>query len=196
MGILRKSEVGSKVLIKVVSVNVFRKVLNLVIITFFLGCSALTISTVQEGELVIGEGRYNELSWDEDLVFERISWYYELTLLYDFLLAEIPVHSNYRRWLSSSESITANGCAKFYIAGVYASRDSRVSQNDIWKQFDTNKLKFTNVNGFYRNLSFSERFITNSFNLYKFWGICIRDSGEPVRVRLSFPGYSSKELSL
>ena len=98
--------------------------------------------------------------------------------------------------MSSSESITANSCAKLYIAGVYTSRDSRVKSNDIWKQFDTNSIKFINVNGFYRNLSFTEKFVTNSFNLYKFWGICISNSGQEVDMTIEFPGYRTKKIRL
>ena len=161
-----------------------------------LSCSALTISTIKEGELVIDEGRLNNLTWSEDLRFKRTSWYYELTLLYDFLLVELPVHSNYRRWFTSSESINANSCARYYVAGVYTSRDQRVSPNDIWREFDTSKLKFMNVNGFYRNLSFTEKFVTNSFDLYKFWGICVNDSSDIIKLKIAFPGYEAKEFLL
>ena len=55
-------------------------------------------------------------------------------------------------------AVTESG-SKFYIAGVYTSRDSRVKSNDIWNQFDTDSIKFINVNGFYRNLSFTEKFV-------------------------------------
>jgi hypothetical protein len=167
-----------------------------ILILFTMSCSSLSITTIKEGSLTIEEGRYGELDWNEDLKFKRTSWYYELTLLYDFLIAEIPIHSNYRRWFTATESISANSCGKFYIAGVYASRDKRVNQNDIWKVFDTNKVKFINVNGFYKNLSFSEKFITNSFGLYKFWGICVESIDEQIDMEISFPGYRSKQITL
>lgn len=172
------------------------KLLLFIVAILLYGCSSLSVSTIKEGELTIKEGRFNDLSWDEDLNFKRISWYHELTLLYDFLISEVPVHSNYRRWFASSESISANSCGKFYVAGVYSNRDGRVDQNDIWKKFDTNKIKFINVNGFYQNLSFTEYFISNSFRLYKFWGICVKNQGDIVTVKLSFPGYVSKQISL
>ena len=156
----------------------------------------MSVSTIRNGELVITEGRYHNLSWSEDLVFKRTSWYYELSLLYDFLIAEVPINSNYRRWLLPGEAISANNCAKLYIAGVYASRDRRVNSNDIWRAFDTNKLQFTNVNGFYRNLSFSSKFITNSFSSYKFWGICLKNDNEQIPVKFSFPGYTEKQILL
>ena len=173
------------------------KFLNHIFITILISaCSSLSVSTIKEGDLTIRDGRFNNLEWSEDLTFKRLSWYHELTLLYDFLIAEIPVHSNYRRWFTPGESISANSCGKFYIAGVYATRDSRVNQNDIWNSFDTNRVKFINVNGFYQNLSFTDYFISNSFRLYKFWGICVRNQGEVVTVKLAFPGYKSKQISL
>ena len=87
-------------------------------------------------------------------------------------------------------------CGKFYIAGVYTSRDSRVNQNDIWKEFDKSKVKFINVNGFNKNLSFTEYFITNSLGLYKFWGICIKNRNQSTELKLAFPGYATKQIIL
>ena len=172
------------------------KSLVLLTLIFICGCSSLSISTVKDGEFRLGEGRLGELEWKEDLIFKRFSWYYELSLLYEFLIAEVPVNSNYRRWFTSGESISANSCGKFYVAAVYASRDDRTNPNHIWKEFDTNKVKFINVNGFYRNLSFSESFVTNSFNLYKFWGICVKNKESTVNLKLALPGYIAKQISL
>lgn len=172
------------------------RLIQLIFLLSFISCSALTVSTVQESEYVIGEGRVGDDIWSEDLVFKRLSWFYELTLMYDFYIAEIPVSSNYRRWFTPGEALSSNNCGRFYIAAVYATRDRRVSQNDIWKQFDTNKIKFTNVNGFYQNLSFSENFLTNSFNLYKFWGVCVKGNSSSIITKFSLPGYASKQIKL
>lgn len=169
---------------------------NLFFLVFLISCSSTTISTIKDGEFIVTDGRYNELIWNEDLIFHRTTWFYELSVLYDFFIAELPVNSNYRRWFTSSESISANNCAKFYIAGAYTSNDQRVNSNDIWNSFDTNKVKFSNVNGFYRHLSFSSKFITNSLASFKFWGICVKNIDEKIDVQFAFPGFPTKQIVL
>ena len=172
------------------------RLLCIYFVLFVTSCSSLSVSTVKESNYTIAEGRLGNDIWQEDLVFKRFSWFYELTLLYDFYIAEVPKESNYRRWLTAGESVSSNNCKRFYVAAVYAARDNRVNQNDLWKQFDTKRVQFTNVNGFYEHLSFSENFLTNSFNLYRFWGICVKSNSRKFITQLKLPGYATKQILL
>ena len=171
---------------------------KIIIILIFLitSCSSLSVSMVKEGTFTLSSGILNETTWDEKLEFKRYSWFYELSMMYDLLITPISINSNYKRWFEKSEAISANNCSRFYIAAVFSSRDRRSNSNDIWNNFNIDDLQITNVNGFYRNLSFSSSYSVNSFNLYKFWGICVKNAGGEIPIEISIPGYKTQKILL
>jgi hypothetical protein len=146
---------------------------------------------VRTGEASFQGGIYKQTEWDDSLQFQRYSWFQELNLLFDLLVAEVPAKSPFRQWFSSSEQTTINGCADFKVVMTYNLDSSRISETMLWSQAADAGYQRVSLSHFGPYLKLHPQYNNQSFHLYRVEGLCLprklSDSG--VGFKLNFPNY-------
>ena len=168
-------------------------VITLLLITFTSSCAnQLTSNIIKDGESIIAGGVSSKAKWDESMLFKRVSWYKDFTLLFDSHMWKVPEGSPFLNWFSDREKSYMNKCADFYVLITYAMDTDLISDKDFLKQLELQGADFMELPEFKSNLKLHPHFLENSFSHYKVGGLCVKRSSTTLKV--SFPGYNEKEL--
>lgn len=172
-----------------------KKTLSLLLTILVLSsCANLSKNTVQEGTFIVRNGTEGEKIWKENLNFKRVSWYHELTLQFDFMLASIAPQSSFNFWFSKDELEVIGKCEDFKIALAYSHDTKIIAYSYLNKQLESSGYKKIEL------ISFKKQFLQhpdsemNSLRLYQVYGICRSDKIDKSLI-LSFPGYSGKAIN-
>ena len=165
-------------------------VLLLTLLTFA-SCANLTKNTVKEGPFLVKNGTAGDKTWYEVLTLNRVSWYHELTLEFDLMLAPITPQSSFNFWFSKDELEAIGKCGEFKVVLAY-SRDTKIlPYSYLNEQLENSGYKKLEI------LSFKKQFLQhpdaemNSLRLYQVYGIC-RPVQDNKPLILNFPGFSEK----
>lgn len=154
-------------------------------------CGSLSKNMVKTGEASFVGGVYKETAWDDSLHFKRYSWYQELSLLFDFLVAEVPEKSPFRNWFSASEQTVINGCDDFKVVMTYYLDSSRISETMLWTQAAEAGYERVSLTHFGPYLKLHPQFNKQSFHLYHVEGLCLKSgkNASNAEILVSFPNY-------
>ena len=154
-------------------------------------CANLSKNSVKEGPYLVRNGTAGDKTWHENLTFKRVSWYHELTLEFDLMLAQIEPQSGFNFWFSKDELDAIGKCGDFKIVLSY-SRDTKIiPYSYLNEQLDNSGYKKMEL------ISFKKHFLQhpdaemNSLRLYQVYGICRPDQDNKPLI-LNFPGFSEK----
>lgn len=169
---------------------------TLLIALFLLSsCANLSKNQVLNETFDLRGGKFANQAWDSSLVFERTSWYTELTLVYDLLLTRIDATSPFWQWLSTTEKQSISSCSKHYVVVAYSQASTKISHG-MFKQFarEAGYRSFA-LPQFSNYLELHPDFAQNSFHLYKVFGLCL-EQGLAKRddMAIQFPNF--KEVVL
>jgi hypothetical protein len=170
------------------------KFILLFCVFFFGGCSNLSKNTVESGKFAIRNGVMGTKSWNEDLVFDRYSWYHELTLQFELLIAKMPPQSGFNFWLSKDELEQVNKCRDTRIVMAYSLDTKIIPYSQLYEQLERNGFAKFELIEFKRNLIAHPDSVMNSLKLYHVFGVC-RKGNEFSQVKISFPGFTEKLLN-
>ncbi len=167
-------------------------VLALILLT---ACAAYkTYNQTTTGVVTLRGGNYKNETWDDKLIFTRMSWYHGMTLYYDGLVYKADPDSPFSKWFSPSEKEFFTKCESLIIAVNYSSNPDRISHVNFREQMKLNGYDDVVVNTFATYL----RTHPNSqdwrvFN-YKIMGYCKRapSTFEKEGLTMNFPSF--KEL--
>mgnify|MGYP007063429834 CR=1 FL=1 len=163
------------------------------LMTSLVSCSQLGTNVTKNGALVVNGGIHQGLSWKDKLVFKRTTWFSDLSMLYDVLIADLELNSPFLKWFYYSEREEIRKCEKFVVLGLFSSSDRKTSENEIVQQVVSREAKIVNINGFYKNLSYHPIFSKNSLNLYRFEGVCFPQAF-PRDKLVHIPGFSGANV--
>lgn len=167
--------------------------LSLLIIFNLFSCSNLSKNTIESGTLPIKNGVFETKTWNDVLVFDRYSWYRELTLSFEFLIAEIPPQSGFNFWFSKDELSAINKCNDARIVMAYSLDTKSIPYSELNQQLEYNGFSKIELIDFKKNLLAHPDSTQNSLKLYHIFGIC-RKSKDLGPIKISFPGFSEKTL--
>ncbi len=157
-------------------------------ITGIYSCSSMSKNFIKKGSFVIEEGRYKDILWKDQLKFAHISWYQELTLLFDLKLVKIDNKGPFYNWFSKVERAQVDQCSAFYIVLVYELDSKRLSNSMFLKEMDENGFSQILIESFEANLRMHPQFSDVSINLYKTRGFC-RKQKINKKIYITFPGF-------
>ncbi len=157
-------------------------VLLLVTIT---SCASFSENFVKQGELSLYGGRYENQRWSDNLKFERVSWFQELTLLFDFLYYPLTEDSPFYVWLGESERASLSGCHSSYIILTYALDSRKISRPDFYQKLAAQGHQVISVPTFRSHLRNHPDIEKLSLGLYDINGLCLEEND----ISVSFPGF-------
>lgn len=174
--------------------NFFIKFLVVVFALFSAACSNLSKNIVKEGTFLVRNGATGDKTWKEDLVLTRSSWYHELTLQFDIMIAQVPAQSGFNFWFSKAELDDVNKCDDFRLMLAY-SLDTKVIPYSIMnEQIDQAGFKKIELIEFKKHFLQHPDAEMNSMRLYQVFGVC-RKAKDLKPLIFNFPGYSEKILN-
>ncbi len=151
-------------------------------------CSLTGRNIVQENDFELTGGSVGEKVWKNDLKLKRISWYQEMTMVFDVLLGEISNESPFYNWFSTSEKISLKQCSKSYLALYYSSSSDVISKKRFLKQVKLQGYEQFIMNDFQSALRLHPQYVSNSFQLYDVAILCAKSEIEGP-LKLEFPNY-------
>jgi len=161
----------------------------LFIILLLQSCSNLSNNIVKEGDFSLTGGFHGEKKWNSTLVFNRYSWFHELTLYYDVMIADIDNSSPFYNWFSASEKRIISACKKKKIVMAYELDSRRVSHfmfEDEVKKVGFDKILTPN---FEKSLNLHPDHERQSLQLYKSYVLC--GSKDVEKAQVSFPSFKA-----
>jgi hypothetical protein len=164
------------------------------IIFGLIGCSNLSKNQIQDGELLVKNGTYSDKIWKEKLKFDRYSWYHELTLQFDIMVARFNQDSPFNYWLSKDELEWLSKCSDARIALTYSLDPKLISNAMINEQFSNSGFDHFDLNHFKKYLIQHPDSELNSLKLYKVLGLCKKGKDSKSLI-INIPGYSEKILN-
>jgi hypothetical protein len=173
--------------------NKFLAIFVFIIFGLF-GCSNLSKNQIQDGEILVKNGTYSDKIWKEKLKFDRYSWYHELTLQFDVMVARFNQDSPFNYWLSKDELEWLTKCSDARIVLTYSLDPKLISNAMINDQFSNSGFDHFDLNHFKKYLIQHPDSELNSLKLYKVLGLCKKGKDSKSLI-INIPGYSEKILN-
>ena len=170
-----------------------KALLMLTFLAFLVSCSNLSKNSVQEANLPMKNGTFNEKIWKEDLIFQRISWYHELTMQFDVLLAHVSPQSSFNFWLSKDELDQMVGCFDSRVVLAYSLDTKEIPYSALYDQLEKSGYSRFDLLSFKKHLLGHPDSQVNGFRLYHIFGIC-KKMDDHKSLIINFPGYSEKSV--
>lgn len=157
-------------------------------------CANLSKNTIKDGTFVVRNGTAGPKIWNENLNFNRISWYHELTLVFDLMMAPITAQSSFNFWFSPEELQVAGKCNDFRVVLAYSADTSVLPYSLLNEQLDVAGFKKVDIVSFKKNFTQHPDSEMNSLKLYQIYGVCRNDSAHKPLI-FNFPGYTEKTVN-
>lgn len=158
------------------------------------GCSNLSKNNVQEGTLYIKNGTYSDKVWKDKLVFDRYSWYHELTLQFDLMLVNVAPKSPFNYWFSKDELESMNKCQDSRVLMAYSLDTKDVPYSSLYEQLEKSGYTRFELLEFKKHVLHHPDAQAQGLKLYHIFGIC-KKSSETKPLIINIPGYSEKVLN-
>ncbi len=176
-----------------------KKLLLFGLISLIAGCATYkTYNQTDTGRVKIRGGVYKELTWDDSMMFKRMSWYHGMTLYFDTLVYHADPASPFSNWFSATEKEYFNKCEKLIVTVNYSADPTKISHVDFREQMRLNGYDDVVVNDFASALRNHPDNSNWSLKNYKILGFCKRS---PTRIRqgrlvINFPSFHEIYINL
>lgn len=170
-----------------------KKVLAFIIFLTLTSCSNLSKNMVKDGSFSITSGRVGKYKWNDSLVFNRVSWYHELTLLLDTMYVNIDEKSPFYNWFSLDEKTRISDCREKLVLISYALDSKRLSQAALKNKIKDYGYEDISVTQFATSLRSHPDFERLSLNLYKVDFFC-KKTKQVDDMFITFPNYDEIKL--
>lgn len=167
--------------------------ISFIVLVACLSCSNLSKNLVSEGSFLLEGGVYKDKKWNDNLVFKRVSWYQELTLLYDVIMARVDESSPFYLWFSEHEKRTITECDDFYVSLNYALDPDKISQGMFRAEMEKAGYDEFLLPRFASYLKLHPDFERLALKLYSIYGYC-RHKESKGEIKIHFPGFEDKTL--
>jgi hypothetical protein len=165
----------------------------LTVLFVFTGCSSLSKNTIAKGDFSIKHGVWKNKVWKEKLNFQRISWYQELSLLFDLKIARISDKSPFYNWFSESTKSELKRCEDFYLAMIYELDNDKISKKLFLSKMKSKSYRQMIVKGFKSNLRMHPNYKLSALNQYKVVGLC-KTQKTNSKLEITFPGFKTVQI--
>ncbi|GAB4013571.1 MAG: hypothetical protein Fur0010_10530 [Bdellovibrio sp.] len=170
------------------------KYLVFAISLILLSCSSQTKNMISKGQLIVKGGVFKDKQWNDSLVFDRVSWYKEMTLLYDALYTKPVVEGTFANWFSESELKAIRECPDSLIFVTYQLDNKRLSHLMFKDQLKKLGYEEFALENFGNNLRLHPNFEELALGPYKINGYCRKGGVLDADLRVTFPGFQEIKL--
>lgn len=167
------------------------KILLLLLIFLLNGCSNLAKNSTSMSEFYLSNGVFAEKNWKEDLIFKKISWFHELTLVFEILDTPYNPQSSFNYWLSVDELNFLNGCKNSEIQLVYSLDTNMIPYSKYFENLEKEGHKRFVLNNFKSHLLSHPDAISNDLRLFQVIGVCKVDQKS---IHINIPGYTEVQI--
>ena len=165
-----------------------------ILLSVFSCSSNLSKNLVTDGNLVLRNGTYTDKRWREDLIFKRSSWYHELTLQFDVMLAYVSPQSAFNFWFSKNELDSMLSCSDSRVVMAYSLDTKDIPYSSLYEQIERAGYTRVDLNEFKKQLLQHPDAQLNGFRLYHIFGICKKHK-DAKSLNINFPGYLEKLIN-
>ena len=145
---------------------------------------------VKKGTFYLVGGRFEQLQWQDKLSFKRVSWYHELTLLFDMMLSEWKGDSKFSYWLSPAEQDIVERCHRFYLLLSYATDSGDINHAMFNQIMKNNGLNLIEMPNFRTSLRLHPDFASNSLRHYQVHGLCQKNPIPKSDRKIVLPSFA------
>lgn len=176
------------------------KALFLLLTTLILSSCAVykTYNQTTSDKVVLRGGVYQKESWDDKLVFKRMSWYHGMTLYYDALLYKADPESPFYKWFSATEKEYFTKCESVIVTVGYSGDPSKISHVNFREQMKLNGYDDIVLNNFSSYLRSHPSAADWRMVNYKIMGYCKRSPTKlsSTKLGINFPSFGHLEINL
>ncbi|OIQ19099.1 MAG: hypothetical protein BM556_07390 [Bacteriovorax sp. MedPE-SWde] len=169
------------------------KFILLVSIAALTSCASLNKNMTKVGTAKIRGGIYKNTKWDSSLEFKRVSWFQELTMLYDVIYTEIPEESSFRTWFSRDERRRLKDCGQVFLSMNYSYTSEKISHSLFKAQMRDHRYEHVVAPDFTRSLKMHPDFQQLSLSLHKVNLYCRKNKLEDP-IFINFPNFEELKL--
>jgi hypothetical protein len=173
------------------------------ILLFFMlgiiGCASYkSYNQTTTGKVVLRGGIFQKESWDDSLIFKRMSWYHGMSLYYDALFYRADVSSPFANWFSDSEKEFFTKCEKLLVTVTYSADPSKISHVNFREQMKLNGYDDVVLNNFSSYLKSHPSASDWRVQGYKVVGFCKRSPSRlgTNHLAINFPSFKHLEINL
>jgi len=124
-----------------------------VLIFLLNGCANnMSQNSINETHRQINGGTYRNVTWSDSMEFKRVSWFQELTMVYDAWFYRLPAESPFRQWFSKEELKEVDACRDLIIVVHYQYDSKRISDRMFKEEMNLNKYEDVFLSQFAKNL--------------------------------------------
>jgi hypothetical protein len=165
----------------------------------FAGCASYkSYNQTTTGKVYLRGGFHQNDSWDDGLMFKRMSWYHGMTLYFDALFYRADPNSPFAKWFSSSEKEFFTKCEKLLVTVAYSADPSKISHVNFREQMKLNGYDDVVINGFSSFLKTHPSTVDWRMENYKVMGYCKRTPSRlsTSNLGINFPSFRYLEIKL
>ncbi len=141
-----------------------------------------------KGQFVLKNGVFADRTWTEHWTFDRYSWYQEMSLFYDLIIAQIPPQSSFNFWFSEAELKDINSCVDFRVAMIYTLDSKKISHTQFYEQMEFANYQRVDLSNFKKHLQLHPDSTEHSLQLYQIYGFC-KKTKDRRQIVVNFPGF-------
>ena len=133
------------------------------------------------------------MTWSEDLEMKRISWFTELTLLFDSIYATIPEESKFLSWFTEDETARLRNCSEKLVTMNYSLDAEKISHQMFKSKLRGYTYEEVSAPNFVKSLKSHPDFSEFSLSLYKVKVFC-RVNKSNDKISITFPNFEEVVL--
>jgi hypothetical protein len=164
-----------------------------------IGCASYkSYNQTTTGKVLLRGGIYQKESWDDSLIFKRMSWYHGMTLYFDAMIYRADPESPFAKWFSASEKEFFTKCEKLLVTVAYSADPSKISHVSFREQMKLNGYDDVVINNFSSFLKSHPSSTEWRMLNYKVMGYCKRAPSRlgTTNLAINFPSFKYLELKL
>lgn len=172
------------------------KLLIILLLTSIVSCASnQSRRPVFRSEVVLKGGDYQDKNWKEKIVFKRISWFQDATLMQEILVADLKKGSPFEAWLGG-QKLEYDRCNQFFVSLLYADINASPKENHLSAELKGNKLSEQAILDFSRQLKAHPAFVDYKLQSHKIVGWCHQGTSNLGELMVTLPGYKTQKLKL
>lgn len=150
------------------------------------------------GKVTLRGGNYKTETWDDKLVFTRMSWYHGMTLYYDALVYKADPDSKFSQWFSPSEKEFFSKCESLIVSVNYSASPDRISHVNFREQMKLNGYDDVVVNTFATYVRTHPNAQDWRVFNYKIMGYCKRAPSTFAKegLTINFPSFKQLHIKI
>lgn len=160
-----------------------------------LSCSSMSQTYVKQGEFQLKGGKKGDQNWNSSIELNHVSWFQELTLIFDVYYLDTNKLNDFSFWFSRFEKNLLSSCKTSYISLVYDLIDTRYSKKEFYQHLREQGFEVLEIPQFKSHIALHPDYEELSFNLYEAKLLCHKQSKKKF-AKVTLPSFQVVRFKL